>query len=96
MMKNLKEVKSVYMIAIMSDIIGIEISNINLDKVINPELKSKLRNLKKATDKISKFTDDNIIGQEGVNDFDIQEAFGDMCDEIHRKIKQVVEEIFER
>lgn len=94
-MKNREKVKSTYLIAIMSDLIGIEISNLDIESVLNPELKSKLRNLKKSTSKFSRFTDENITGEDGINDLDLQEAFGDLCDEIHREIKKIVDEIFE-
>lgn len=90
-----EEVKAMYRIAIFSDLIGIELSNMNLKSIVNPKLQSKLRNLKKSTDKISNFTDENITGAEDCDDLDLQEAFGDLCDEIHREIKKTVDEIFE-
>lgn len=69
--------KSVLKIAILNDLIGIELSKMNINQIIDPIAKSKMRNLKKTTDIITNFVDNKLkIGR-------TQEIFGELCDQIN-------------
>jgi len=85
----MKENLKFYKIAILSDLIGLELSKNYIDSVLNPEAQSKLRSLKKSTDLMSKFVDDSFKDK----DQKIHEAFGDLCDGISSEIDRILKEI---
>ena len=76
-----------FKIAVLNDLLGIELHNINIKGILNPEVQSKFRNLKKSTDKFSGFSDE-VFKQE-----DIQEEFGNFCDKINELIDNFINEI---
>lgn len=81
--------KQFYKIAILNDLLGIELHSIDLENILNPEAKSKLRNLKKSTDVFTKFVDNSFKDEEGK----IHEEFGELCDEINNIIENILKEI---
>lgn len=81
--------RSIYKIAVLNDLIGLELSKINIKNINNPEAQSKLRNLKKSSDIFTKFTDESF------KVLAIQEAFGDFCDTINELIDEQIKQIEE-
>lgn len=74
--------QSIYKIAILNDLIGLELSNIDINNILDPKAKLKLKNLKKSSDIFTEFTDEIFSHQE------IQEAFGEYCDHINEIIDE--------
>ena len=54
-------------IAALNDILEIELNTGNIDSVINPEMKSKLRNLKKSVNVFSKHIND-LFQEQGIQE----------------------------
>ena len=71
----------IFKIAVLNDLIGLEVAKIDIKNIVNPEAQSKLRNLKKSTDVFTKWCDE-AFKQGGV-----QEAFGSFCDQIDETIE---------
>ena len=78
-----------YKIAILCDVIGLELTNSYIESVLNPEAQSKLRNLKKSIDNISKFVDNSF----GKDPNEIHESFGDLCDKINAQVDETINQI---
>lgn len=83
------ENQAVFKIAILNDLLGGELAKIDIDHVINPEFKSKLRNLQKSTTIFTKFTDDLL------KEIKTQEIFGDFCDNIDEMINNAIKQVVE-
>lgn len=81
--------KSLFKIAILNDLLDLELTEINIKNILNPEINSKLRNLKKSTKNISNMTD--LIFSES----DIQEIFGDLSDKINLVINNEINNILD-
>lgn len=81
--------KSLFKIAILNDLLDLELTEINIKNILNPEINSKLRNLKKSTKNISNMTD--LI----FSDSDIQEIFGDLSDKINLVINNEINNILD-
>ncbi len=79
--------KRIYKISILNDLIGIELSKVNLKQITNPIAQSKLRNLKKSTDIFTAFVDESFKTPI------IQESFGDLCDEINELVDEIINKI---
>lgn len=84
-MENFK--KTLFKIAILNDLLDLELTNISIDNIVDPIIKSKLRNLKKSTTITSKLIDD-IFKED-----DIQLVFGDYCDSINDIINNKISEL---
>lgn len=83
------ENQTIFKIAILNDLLGGELAKIKVDKVVNPEFQSKLRNLQKSTVIFTKFTDDLF------KEFKTQETFGYFCDNIDEMINEAIKPIIE-
>lgn len=83
------ENQTIFKIAILNDLLGGELAKIKIDKVVNPEFQSKLRNLNKSTVTFTKFTDDLF------KELKTQETFGEFCDNIDEMINNAIKPIIE-
>lgn len=81
------ENQTIFKIAILNDLLGGELAKIKIEQVVNPEFKSKLRNLQKSTVIFTKFTDDLF------KEFKTQEVFGELCDQVDLKINETIKPI---
>jgi hypothetical protein len=79
--------KSLFKIAILNDLLDLELTEIKINNILDPVVNSKLRNLKKSTKEISKLTD-NIF-----SDPEIQNIFGDFCDNLNLNIENDLKNI---
>lgn len=79
--------KTLFKIAILNDLLDLELTEIKIDNILDPIIKSKLRNLKKSTKEISKLMD-SIFSEP-----DIQNVFGDFCDKINLNVEKELTEI---
>lgn len=83
------ENQTIFKIAILNDLLGGELAKINIEKVVNPEFQSKLRNLNKSTVVFTKFTDQLF------KELKTQETFGYFCDNIDEMINNAIKPIVE-
>ena len=74
--------KTIYKIAILNDLLGLELSKIDIDRIIDPKMKSKLKNMKRTTDIFTEYVDELFKDQE------VQETFGEFCDNINDTIEE--------
>lgn len=83
------ENQTIFKIAILNDLLGGELAKIKVEKVVNPEFQSKLRNLQKSTTIFTKFTDDLF------KELKTQETFGYFCDNVDEMINNAIKPIIE-
>lgn len=76
-----------YKVAIYSDLIQAELADVNCEQILNPELSSKIRNLKKSTDVFSKYINEKF------EEIEISEAFGELCDMVNEFVEKSLEQI---
>jgi hypothetical protein len=76
--------KKVFKLAILNDIMELELSTIDIDNIPDPVVKSKFRNLKKSTSIFSKFVDDTVKTPE------IQDAFTQYYDQVNGIINNII------
>ena len=74
--------KTIYKIAVLNDLLGLELSKIDIDRVIDPKMKSKLKNMKRTTDIFTEYVDELFKDQE------VQETFGEFCDRVNNTIEE--------
>lgn len=79
--------KTLFKIAILNDLLDLKLTEIKVENVLNPIIKSKLRNLKKSTKETSKMMDEIF------SDPDIQSVFGEFCDNLNIIIDDKINEI---
>jgi ribosome recycling factor len=72
----------IFKIAVLNDLIGLELAKIDIKNIVNSEAQSKLRNLKKSTSIFTKWCDETFRQD------NVQEAFGDFCDQIDEVIEE--------
>jgi len=80
---------SIFKLAVLNDLIGVELSNMGIEDMIDPRAKCTYKNLKKSSDVFTKFTDDIL------KDTKLQELFGDYYDFINELIDNKLKEILE-
>lgn len=71
------EQRIVLKIALLNDLMGLELASMPIDEILEPETKSKLRNAKKNTETFTKFFDEQM------HDVLKSEFFGDLCDYVN-------------
>jgi hypothetical protein len=77
-----------FKLAILNDLINLELSSFEIGRLLDPELKSKLRNLKKGTDvAVPKF------GEMFKSNKGDEEKFGEISDTIDKAIDKFLKEI---
>ena len=82
-------VEEVYLfkLAILNDLINIELNSFEIDRILDPELKSKLRNLKKGTDVTVPKFGEMFKSQKGD-----EEEFGEISDTVDKAIDKFLKE----
>ena len=76
-----------YKVAIYSDLIQAELADVNCEQILNPELSSKIRNLKKSTDVFSSYINETF------KELNVSEAFGGLCDLVNEFVEKSLEQI---
>jgi hypothetical protein len=76
------EEKTIIKIALLNDLMGLELASIPIDQILNAETKSKLRNTKKNNEILTAHFD------EMMNDVVKSEMFGDLCDYVNDFINE--------
>ena len=79
--------KEIFKIIVLSDLLDISLTNIEIDRIIDPVTKSKFRNLKKSTSSISKYSDQLF------DKVEVQTVFGEFCDKINEIINNELHNI---
>lgn len=77
-----------FKLAILNDLINIELNSFEIDRILDPELQSKLRNLKKGTDVMVPKFGEMFKSQKGD-----EEKFGNISDTIDKAIDKFLKEI---
>jgi exonuclease I len=75
----------IYKIAILTDMLDLELTKVPIKNIDNQEMQSKLRNLKKSTQILVKHIDKIFEDEE------VQEAFGEFSDKINSLIDKELE-----
>lgn len=75
----------IYKIAILTDMLDLELTKVPIKNIDNQEMQSKLRNLKKSTQILVKHIDKIFEDEE------VQEAFGEFSDKINCLIDKELE-----
>ena len=77
----------IFKIALLNDLLDLELTDINDKQILNPVTASKFRNLKKSTKAFVKFSDEELKKSE------IQEAFGDFSDKVNELIDEYLKQL---
>ncbi len=86
-MEHKELTERLYKVAIYSDLIQAELTEVNCEQILNSELSSKIRNLKKSTDIFSKYINDKF------DSINVSEAFGGLCDLVNEFVEKSIEQI---
>ena len=86
-MEHRELTERLYKVAIYSDLIQAELADVNCEQILNPEMSSKIRNLKKSIDVFSSYI--NGIFKE----LNVSEAFGGLCDLVNEFVEKSLEQI---
>lgn len=89
-MEHKELTERLYKVAIYSDLIQAELADVNCEQILNPELSSKIRNLKKSTDVFSKYINEKF------EEIEVSEAFGGLCDTVNEFVEKNVQLINKR
>jgi len=77
----------IYKIAVLNDLIHSELINVDLSSIVNPQLVSKLRNMKKSSEVLNKYIDETF------DKIEVQEAFGELCDIVDGFVNATLKQI---
>ena len=86
-MEHKELTERLYKVAIYSDLIQAELTDVNSEQILNPELSSKIRNLKKSTDIFSSYINGTF------KELNVSEAFGGLCDIVNEFVEKSLEQI---
>lgn len=79
-----------FKLSLLSDMINMELHNIPIKRILDPELKCKLKNLKKSTDVLVPKWDEMFKGKK-----EDAEEFGKISDNINTSIDNYLKELRE-
>lgn len=71
-------------LAILNDLIELELTNLDIDYILENDIRCKLKNAKKNSKILTKLFD------ELMNDLNKSEYFGDLCTHINKLIDQTI------
>lgn len=86
-MEHKELTERLYKVAIYSDLIQAELADVNCEQILNPEMGSKIRNLKKSTDVFSSYINETF------KELNVSEAFGGLCDLVNEFVEKSLEQI---
>jgi hypothetical protein len=86
-MEHKELTERLYKVAIYSDLIQAELTDVNCEQILNSELNSKIRNLKRSTDVFSSYINGTF------KELNVSEAFGGLCDLVNEFVEKSLEQI---
>ena len=84
-MEHKELTERLYKVAIYSDLIQAELADVKCEQILNSELSSKIRNLKKSTDIFSSYINETF------KELNVSEGFEGLCDLVNEFVEKSVE-----